>query len=308
MCKCLIGLGLCVGLGGQGRPARRQGSPPLARPRFDVVSVRPCQGSDAAKVRSGRSVRYSPNRLSIECWGLGSLIRWAYLGFPDGAPWSTSGPPAAFMRVMDQPTKGGPAWIESARYTIVATTTATPAPTEAMMRGPMMQTLLESRFKLKVHRQAQGEITYVLTAPDPRLQPTPAGECAAVDPDQPAGAPRPQAKPACGFFRAGGGDGGLDTSGATMAGLCLQLSAWLGHDVIDKTGLRGSFDLHLSLSPAAAGFPGYSEPAGAVATAAPVASAPAITSALKKLGLRLQRTKASGEILVIDHVARPAPN
>ena len=51
-------------------------APPDARPRFDVASIRPCQG-DPGK----RDARTSPGRLTVTCHTLATLIRLAYIGW-----------------------------------------------------------------------------------------------------------------------------------------------------------------------------------------------------------------------------------
>jgi hypothetical protein len=43
--------------------------------------------------------------------------------------------------------EGGPSWIYSDRYTIEATVNG--APSNAVMQGPMLQAILEERFKVK---------------------------------------------------------------------------------------------------------------------------------------------------------------
>ena len=59
------------------------------------------------------------------------------------------------------PIQGAPAWIDSDLYTIEAESEGDQS--EEMLRGPMMQTLLEERFKLKARREI-GEIPiYELT-------------------------------------------------------------------------------------------------------------------------------------------------
>ena len=57
--------------------------------------------------------------------------------------------------------KGAPAWLDSARYSIEAKTES--PQTAAMMRGPMMQVLLEERFHLAIHRAAKEEDAYIMT-------------------------------------------------------------------------------------------------------------------------------------------------
>ncbi len=57
--------------------------------------------------------------------------------------------------------EGAPGWIDSARYTIDAK--AEGPQSGAMMRGPLMQSLLEDRFQVKVHRQTREVSGYVMT-------------------------------------------------------------------------------------------------------------------------------------------------
>jgi hypothetical protein len=77
------------------------------------------------------------------------MIQLAYLGFPDGKPWvkdafGFAAPPLP-MSVLLQPIAGAPRWIRSEKYTIEAE--AAVPQTEAVMRGPMMQALLERTVK-----------------------------------------------------------------------------------------------------------------------------------------------------------------
>jgi uncharacterized protein (TIGR03435 family) len=49
--------------------------------------------------------------------------------------------------------EGGPSWIKSAPHTINAKAEGTPS--SNVMRGQMLQAILEDRFKLKVHRETR---------------------------------------------------------------------------------------------------------------------------------------------------------
>ena len=93
-----------------------------------------------------------------------------------------------------------------------------------------------------------------------------------------------------------------------MAMLATNLSrtynSALGKNVIDGTGLTGTFDIHLkwaidaSASPSA---PGSASP--------PDATGPSIFTALQEtLGLRLVPGKVSAEVLVIDRAEKPSAN
>lgn len=306
----------------------------VADAKFEVASVKPCNDSSIrpAGKGGGGPVRWSPGRLDEECQTVENLIRDAYLRYQDGKPWragaagvpATSQPPGfqcigcgagrgglppISERLFWQQIKGSPAWIASEHYTIDAKADG-PA-TQEIMRGPMLQALLEDRFKLKVHREAREMQVYELTvAPGgPRLQSYQQGSCASpdsFDPETGKASGRPFNN-MCGWFRPGR-NGGTDLNGTTIANLCRQLSGLADRDVIDKTGIAGMFDIHFDTYPLA-------PPAGDI-TAASDPAAPEdreqrfaqFRNTLPKLGLKLEPAKGQGTFLVIDHVERPAGN
>src|SRR5262249_47372554 len=85
------------------------------------------------------------------CTTVFNLINGAYVLFADGHVNPQS-------RV---PIEGGPSWIHTSRYRIDAK--ADGAQSQGMMHGPMLQTLLEDRFKLKIHRETREVPAYALT-------------------------------------------------------------------------------------------------------------------------------------------------
>lgn len=92
----------------------------------------------------------------------------------------------------------------------------------------------------------------------------------------------------------------------------MQLSAALDRDVVDRTGIAGTFDMHLDLT-AGDLFPfarqdGAADSSDPGASAMPVDSLGAIMHAVQKLGLKLEPARAPGETLIIDHVERPSEN
>ena len=108
---------------------------------FEVASVRPCQNSQSP---SGGDP--APGRLHLACVTAANLIRLAYLIFPTGEP------NAPFpSHALQTPISGGPAWLTSDLYTIDAK--AEHPVNSEMMKGPMMQALLEDRFGLKLHKE-----------------------------------------------------------------------------------------------------------------------------------------------------------
>ncbi len=239
----------------------------------------------------------------MECGTLVTVIRSAYVEFGNGMAWPVDAstgrqvPPVSHRR-MNQAIQGGPNWINSGRYTIEAK--ADGAQSMAVMRGPMMQTLLEDRFKLRTHRETKKVPVYELRVAKggPKLQRAREGSCLILSRDHP---------PAGLLPRICGGFSGDYMYGTTMANLCQQLSAVLDRDVIDKTGIEGAFDIHFEGPPAelapsvsADGSPAPGYPGSGLAVR--------LEGALPKLGLKLDSAESLGEFIVIDHVERPDAN
>jgi uncharacterized protein (TIGR03435 family) len=265
-----------------------------SKQRFEVASIKRCNNGESP---SGGEP--TPGRLDLACVTTANLIRLAYLIFPAGQPNAPVSPGTFQIAIA-----GGPSWVDSDRYRINAKA-GQPVNVE-MMKGPMMQTLLEDRFKLKLHREAKSNNVYELIVAKDGAKLTLAreGGCVVFDrnhpPVQTSGQPGPIL---CGSVRANPG-GGVDILGVTMPDLCRQLSAYVDREILDKTVVRGIFDVHLDLSLAELVSSG----------AAPDSSSPfvgdggAIASAVKKLGLQMRSGKSTGEILVIDYVGRPSEN
>jgi len=303
--------------------------------RFEVVSVKPCTTGDTSdrggKGGGGGRIRWDPSRLQEECQSLFNLIRDAYFAYPDGKPRRVAalgrngtdnpeqtactgcgdGIPPFSDRQFRQPITGSPAWLTSDRYTIDAKAEAPES--MAMMRGPMMQALLEDRFKLRIHREKRDVQVYELTQVKggPKLRTAREGNCTSEDREPPflpsPDHPLPTSARQCGVpFPS---PNGLDFNGTTIANLCRLLSGWADRDVVDKTGIDGMFDFHFdidltgpaddsTLTPAAPGPRPTDNPARFAS----------IINSLAKLGLKLTPAKGQSEFLVIDHMERPTGN
>ena len=145
---------------------------PSQRPRFEVASIKPCEGEVEPGPRGGASIgEPSPGRLALNCQTVKGLIQMAYILFADGRLH-----PAARV-----PITGGPGWIESERYEINASAGA--PQTQEMMRGPMMQQLLEERFHLKLRRETREIPVYALVVAKGgvKLEPFREGTCNPID-------------------------------------------------------------------------------------------------------------------------------
>ena len=265
-----------------------------AIPRFEVVSIKECGDTDHPG--PGRS---SPGRLSMSCWPLRRLIQDAYDIFESGKvdPLNPAFPLT--------PVEGGPGWMNSARYSINAI--AESPQSVAMMRGPMMQRLLEDRFALRSHRETRDVPVYLMTVANggPKLQLTPQGACKSLDPLDLTQSLKiePGDKPWCVITPP-------SKQGQTMVwdvrGMSLHVFSKMinpGLPVIDRTGLTGTFDIHLEWTIES---DSSSPPDPGTATDPPGTSL--IAAIRRQLGLRLDRGKGPREFFVIDHLEKPSEN
>lgn len=206
-----------------------------------------------------------------------------------------------------------PEWLETDRYSIEAQ--AAGNPTKDQMRL-MMQTLLADRFQLEAHFETRQVPVFELRLikpgkPGPKLIPHSDGPPC----DKPGASPVAEVPSfyfAChtispmidrgATLLLGSRDVTMDVLAGTLSDV---LAGPLAFDrpIIDKTGLTGRFDFTLEWArerrtPAGADSPAGSDPIG-----------PTPLEALREqLGLKLESTKASIPILVIDKVERPSEN
>lgn len=273
-----------------------QTSPGDVSPRFSVASIKPCQntfGPDDGGVGRGaiRPIEVDPGRIRINCLPLDNIVMQAYIVYADGKT-------RAQIAMGEQRVRGGPGWIASA-YSIDAKPES--AQTAAMMLGPMLQALLEDRFKLRVRRENKEMPAYALVVAKggPKMKPTEPGSCTPMDDTQ---GPRPPLAPGqpprCGGASAGR-DGLLRAYGLSMANLCRILTTQLGRRVVDKTDITGVFDVQIDMH--------FDKPTddGDLPTRDPTAS---FQDDLQKLGLRLEPFKDATGFIVIDHIERPSEN
>ena len=226
---------------------------------FEAASVKPSQDVDG-----GRSIRPSPGG-GLIAWNatLKSLILVAY-------------------NIRDFQLSGGPGWLDSAGYDIVAKPSAD-ARANARLR---LQALLTDRFKLQFHREMKELPVFALIVAKNGLK----LQEARRDPQD-----------GDGNFRAGRGR--LTGQMVPMSDLAGMLSGFVGRTVQDRTGVKGLFDLKLDWTPDETQ---STAPAG---EATPDASGPSIFTALQEqLGLKLEASKGPVEILVIDHAEKAMEN
>jgi len=205
---------------------------------------------------------------------------------------------------------GASGWMTSEKFDIEAR--MDDAQVEAIAKLPMekkieqvrlmVQSLLEERFALKLSestRQASF-FTLVTAKGGPKLKP------AEMAPAEANGSP---AHPVKGTKLLRTRPGRLEATNASM-GLLTDTLARLhelgaeggftvGELIVDKTGLTGTYDWTLNWAPDTVPQGGDAGDSGG----------PSLFTALQEqLGLKLERTKAPVEVLVIEHVERPTEN
>jgi uncharacterized protein (TIGR03435 family) len=169
----------------------------------------------------------------------------------------------------------------------------------------MLEALLADRFGLKVHTETR-ELPVFNLVPDkggPKLQPIadPAPAPAGAMPDPSTGA-APAAKPSRNVStHISHNQATMTASDADVESLVSMLNRQPelgGRIVVDKTGLAGKYNYTLQWS--------VQHPN---ATADPDADGPPLLTALKEqLGLRLEPSKGSVEVVIVDAVSAPTPN
>jgi uncharacterized protein (TIGR03435 family) len=213
--------------------------------------------------------------------------------------------------LVDAPILGGPAWITTDRFEIVAKAEASASIEQIRL---MLQALLKERFKLAAHTDTRELPVYTLVIArgdgrlGPKLRAAAVGDC--PEATGPGGRARArwiaptEKQPSCGI-RIGIGGKNLEAWGVTMAQLSNSLSTSLHQPVHDRTGLTGRFDLDLEWSEQrAARLPtddahGISSPDDGVSI---------FTAVKEQLGLKLEPANGPVEVLVIDSVEHPTEN
>ena len=272
---------------------------------------------EVASVRSNKSTAQPSSRFPL---GPGD----AYV--PGNLFSATNQPLIAYLRfafklsqgeLLDQPT-----WVYDEHFDIAARAAGRPTKDEMRL---MMRSLLADRFKLKVHseRRIRPAFNLVLARPGhigPQLKANTddkacggssatgqtAGVVATLRPTEPSSKSGLQLPPipcgAIGQVSASAPDkgriGGRKVTIERIAGFLKNPFTGVDRQVLDRTGLTGTFDFTLEWS------------SERDITVAPDAdSGPSFLEALQKqLGFKLVATTAPADVLVIDHIEHPDEN
>lgn len=174
-----------------------------------------------------------------------------------------------------------------------------------------MRSLLEDRFKLKIHRETRQGSVYELKIAHggPKLETVENGSCTPVE-EFDFRTLKPGQKPPLLCNGAMVQSGKVVFLAMSMADFCQNLT-WnvLDRPVIDKTGIVGKFNFRLEFAPSDAN-PNLTTAGGDPSSAvAPDPAAPSIFTAVQEqLGLKLERARGPVQFLVIDHVEKPSEN
>ena len=221
-----------------------------SRPAFEVASVKPTQGQP---LNSGFR-RGSPGVLNATNVSVRFLVEYAY-------------------GVRDDQVSGGPSWLDTDRFEIVAKPPEGADTSEASKRL-RTQSLLADRFHVVLHRQTRELPVFVLTVA--KNGPKGLHESIAAKSD---------------FVNNGHH---LNCQRLSMAAFARDfLANQTGRSVTDKTGIAGEFDFTLDWAP----------------DDAPSDTSPTLFVALQEqLGLKLEQQRGPVEVLIIDRAEHPAAN
>ena len=280
-------------------PAPQSGA---AAPTFEVASIKlNTSGTNAIMIGNQPG-----GRLTVTNATLRTLINFAYR-LPPGA------------QVI-----GGPSWLNSDHYDIVAKAPAEfanaqgPAPFQQPNQAPnpmqlMMQALLAERFQIVVHMESREGPVYSLVFArndqklGPKIHPS-TTDCAALARGR-QGQPGPPLMPAFGEPMLCGmrmGPGTMSAGNVTMTALAANLSGIAQRPVVDRTGLPGLFDVDLSWTPDQMPQARGEPPPGAPAPPAIDPNGPSLFTAIQEqLGLKLDSTRGPVDVLVIDKAEHP---
>jgi uncharacterized protein (TIGR03435 family) len=243
-----------------------------ARPTFDTFEVATVKPT-APDWRGGRYMRMqTAHQFAAKNYTLRVILSAAYNLTPKAI-------------------SGGPAWVDSDSYDILAEAPGEVRPTQEEQMS-MLRKLLSERFNLTFHREQKEFSIYALTVAKggPKLT-------ASTPVTSPEGAPPL-------VFMLAPDRARLPARNATMGELAWVMQrAAVDRPVVDKTGFTGRYDFDLEWTPDETQF------GGTVPTGNPEPPKPDLFTAMQQqLGLRLEATRGPIEALVIDKAVRPTAN
>jgi len=240
-------------------PLLAQQAAPLA---FEVATIKPVGKISLADLKSGNArigTRIDAGQVDISSAPLDSLVARAYRV------------PAYQLTAPD--------WSHRQPYFDVVA--KIPEGRTAEQVPEMLRALLEERFKLTTHRETKPQLVYVLTVNKgkTKLKPAPAGA-----PESFEGTQRSE-------------DVQHFQITSDMAGFAQNLTSLMGRPVLDRTGLKGVFQMEMNVA---------NPDSPDDATRSPGAE---FVSAVGQLGLKLVMRQEPVPMIVVDHLEKmPSEN
>jgi uncharacterized protein (TIGR03435 family) len=237
-------------------------------------------------------VEYPGGQVTVKGFTARGLIRWAY-------------------RLDSQTVIDVPAWMDHESIPITARTGVASPDTDAVLDA--IRTTLDTELHVRLRREIRDYPVYALVLANadgrlgPNLRPAAPGSCVGGGimrmnaGGQALLTQRPR-KPACGVENSLTGPAAY---GASIEELARAIQRpWLDRPVVDRTGLKGTFDMRLQLGLV---------PLSVIASVHPDATrviesmgARSIQHALvEQLGLTLEDSRAPYDVIVVDGVPRP---
>jgi len=282
---------------------------PQDKQKYETATIKPCKAEDqiagpARGTAGGTNAAISPGRFNVPCVTAEQLIYLAYAGAGarEDERLLNQNPGAASD---EKKVRGGPSWVHSYRDKWAIEATAPGATEREVLMGVMLRTLLEERFKLKLHREREEIDMFALTVARSglKMQPMKPGDC---DPDLSKPVDSSAAKPMCGNMNTAlkGPNTTWLLAGFETSFLASRLSGTLGRTVTDRTGLKDEFIIRLEFHPDD-NTPGIKWPPERDADTSVPQAATIFTALEQQLGLKLERVKGPREFLVIDSIEKP---
>src|SRR5687768_16517636 len=262
--------------------AGRQEPPPILEASFEVASVK-------------RNIDGGPTTFNPQATGQFTVINFPFATLITAA-----------YQLQPYQLQGAPSWTREERYDINARLDPKIAsrlqpdghpPTWALA----LRHLLTERARLAFHRETREMPIYALVMaradrkPGPNLQPAKA-DCDALRTESEVAArqgrpspypPRTETWTPCGLRTA---PGRIVSGGYGFAEFMRELSVRVGRQVVDRTGLTGSWDFYVTFAP----------------DGSPDPDAPQLFTALQEqLGLKLEASRGPINMFVLDRVEHP---
>ena len=303
--------------------AQNAPAPPLA---FEVATIKAAQAPNAADVVAGKlhiGMKVEAGRVDIGFLSLENLLGIAYGVKP--------------YQIV------GPDWIKTERFDILA---KMPEGSNKDQVPDMLKTLLADRFKVTVHKETKDHAMYALVTGKggPKLKEAPPEPTPAPDAEPPGkggqtiavngnsvrmnqnsdgkGVTLSSAQTGTTKMSMVDGNMHMEASRVTMAAFAEMLGRFVDKPVVDKTDLKGSYQVALdipmsdllriarnsgvmAMPPAGANGPvAAASGAGAADSASDPGSGGTIFTAVQALGLKLEPRKDAVETYVIDHIEK----